>query len=475
MPDNVTRERRQLVALFGAEVIDSPGRARLQRGDRPGQAPGRQGPALRDALPVRQPGQPPRPRGDDRPGDPADCPELDVFVAGLGTGGTLMGVGRFLRRAKPGVRIVAAEPLPGETVQGLRSLDDGFVPEVFDPTCSTAKYLVTNRDADRRRCASCSIARGSSPGRRPAPSSSPRRAWRATMEAGTIVALLPDGGWKYLSAGTFDRDLDELEDATRGRRQLVVSGDSPARRPASGPGCPGLRRDPRRRSSTTPGARSRTRPAGDRGRADGRGRRPRAPLGAAPQRGGLALPLRDRPGATCSALTIETDDADEVVLGDRPFPRRLAGAPVADRPRAGALPGRAVPPRLARPAEADPGTGGRASRAWRIVDGGVTRSRWARRDDRPGRRLYWRLALGLRRSCRYGVRWNAQRHRRSPPWPTHPCRRGGQEARTSSAALRVSRENIAISSASPRRNRNAPGGPRGRLGRGSPRGHRPAR
>ena len=70
-----------------------------------------------------------------------------MFVAGLGTGGTLMGVARFLARAKPGVRIVAAEPLPGENVQGLRSLDDGFVPEILDPDLLDAKYLVSNRDA----------------------------------------------------------------------------------------------------------------------------------------------------------------------------------------------------------------------------------------------------------------------------------------------------------------------------------------
>ena len=102
----------------------------------------------------------------------ADCPEIDVFVAGLGTGGTLMGVARFLRRAKPGVRIVAAEPLPGENVQGLRSLDDGFVPEILDPNLLDAKYLVSATATRSPRCATWSIARGSSPGRRAAPSSS---------------------------------------------------------------------------------------------------------------------------------------------------------------------------------------------------------------------------------------------------------------------------------------------------------------
>ena len=77
----------------------------------------------------------------------ADCPEVDAFVAGLGTGGTLMGVGRRLRRHNPGVRIFASEPLPGESVQGLRSLDEGFIPEIFDPTIIDGKILVSNVDA----------------------------------------------------------------------------------------------------------------------------------------------------------------------------------------------------------------------------------------------------------------------------------------------------------------------------------------
>src|SRR4029079_1479201 len=77
----------------------------------------------------------------------ADCPEIDAFVAGLGTCGTLVGVARSLREGKPGVRIVPAEPLPGEKVQGLRSLDDGFIPEILDPSLLDAKYLVSSRDA----------------------------------------------------------------------------------------------------------------------------------------------------------------------------------------------------------------------------------------------------------------------------------------------------------------------------------------
>ena len=90
----------------------------------------------------------------------ADCPEIDVFVAGLGTSGTLMGVARFLRERKPGVRIVAAEPLPGEKVQGLRSLDEGFVPEILDPSMLDAKYLVSQRATRSPRCATSSFREG---------------------------------------------------------------------------------------------------------------------------------------------------------------------------------------------------------------------------------------------------------------------------------------------------------------------------
>ena len=127
-----------------------------------------------------------------------------------------MGVARYLREHKPGVRIVAAEPLPGEKVQGLRSLDEGFVPEILDPTLLDAKYLVSNRDAIDGAPRPGLHARASSRG----PScgavlvAAAREAQK--MDRGTIVALLPDGGWKYLSAGhvhdaTSTRWSDDLE------------------------------------------------------------------------------------------------------------------------------------------------------------------------------------------------------------------------------------------------------------------------
>jgi cysteine synthase len=215
MPDNVTSERRQLAAVFGAEIIDSPG------------ALGSNGAiALAKRLVAEDPryvmpyqyGNEANPRVHEETTGPeilADCPEIDVFVAGLGTGGTLMGVARFFRRAKPSVRIIAAEPLPGENMQGLRSLDEGFVPEILDPSLLDGKFLVSNRDAvaalrDLVRLEG--IFAGPSCG---AVLVAAARV-AASMERGTIVTLLPDGGWKYLSVGTFTRDLDEMEDDFEG-------------------------------------------------------------------------------------------------------------------------------------------------------------------------------------------------------------------------------------------------------------------
>jgi len=215
MPDNVTNERRQMAALFGAEVIDSPG------------ALGSNGAiALAKHLVAKderfvmpyQYGNEANPLAHYETTGPeilADCPEIDTFVAGLGTGGTLMGVSRYLRERKPGVRIVAAEPLPGEKVQGLRSLDDGFIPEILDPSLIDAKYLVSNLDALtalRELVFREGIFAGPSCGA--VLVAAAREA--SAMTSGTIVALLPDGGWKYLSAGTFTTDFADMEDALEG-------------------------------------------------------------------------------------------------------------------------------------------------------------------------------------------------------------------------------------------------------------------
>ena len=215
MPDNVTQERRQMAALFGAEVIDSPGAL----GSNGAIALAKHLAAKDDrfVMPYQYGNEAnPQAHYDGTAAEIVrDCPEVDVFVAGLGTGGTLMGVSRYLREHKPGVRVVAAEPLPGENVQGLRSLDEGFIPEILDPTLIDAKYLVSNRDAIaalRELVFREGIFAGPSCGA--VLVAAAREAKQ--MTGGTIVVLLPDGGWKYLSAGTFTTDFDEMEGALEG-------------------------------------------------------------------------------------------------------------------------------------------------------------------------------------------------------------------------------------------------------------------
>jgi cysteine synthase B len=211
MPDNTTQERSQLLRLYGAEIVYSPGEEGSNGAIRLAQQI-----AADDAglfMPYQY-GNPANPRAHEQGTGPeilAAVPQLDAFVAGLGTGGTLTGVGRFLRRARPGSRIIAAEPLPGEQVQGLRSLDDGFVPPVLDESVLDDRRLVSNRDAllgVRRLMREEGIFAGLSSGA----AIHVALQVAAEMDEGQVVVLLADGGWKYLSTGLWSRDLDELEE-----------------------------------------------------------------------------------------------------------------------------------------------------------------------------------------------------------------------------------------------------------------------
>jgi len=211
MPDNTTEERTQLLRLYGAEIVYSPGSQGSNGAIRLAERLAAEDPDL--FMPFQY-GNPANPRAHEEGTGPeilSQVPDLDVFVAGLGTGGTLTGVGRFLKRQRPGTRIVAAEPLPGEGVQGLRSLAEGYVPPILDASLLDDRILVSNREALiglRRLMRSEGIFAGLSCG------AVIHVALRvaAEMEEGTIVALLPDGGWKYLSTGLWTRDLDELDD-----------------------------------------------------------------------------------------------------------------------------------------------------------------------------------------------------------------------------------------------------------------------
>jgi [CysO sulfur-carrier protein]-thiocarboxylate-dependent cysteine synthase len=143
-----------------------------------------------------------------------DLPEITHFVAGLGTGGTLTGTGRRLKEAKPGVQVIAAEPHPGDAVQGLRSLDEGFIPPVLDADVLDRKILVTSDDAvsmTRRLSEQEGVFAGISSG---AVLHAALRVARG-LEHGELVCLFADSGWKYLSLGVWSQPLDSAQEAVR--------------------------------------------------------------------------------------------------------------------------------------------------------------------------------------------------------------------------------------------------------------------
>jgi cysteine synthase B len=216
LPENVSHERRQLLAVWGADVIPSPA------------SQGSNG-AMREAkrLAAQHPewwfpyqyGNPSNPKAHYEGTGPEiwrDCPEVTHFVAGLGTGGTLMGAGRFLKERNPDVQVWAVEPPAGETVDGLKSLDDGFVPEVITDNDGFSlldrKMIVRQRDSVLwvRKLTEVGVFAGISAGAVVA------AAVRAVqeIEEGAVVALVADGGWKYLSTGAWSDDLDAAADRT---------------------------------------------------------------------------------------------------------------------------------------------------------------------------------------------------------------------------------------------------------------------
>jgi cysteine synthase B len=209
LPENVSVERRQLLEIFGAEVVLSPGEEGSNGAVRMAQRLAKESD---DVAFLYQYGNPANPRAHERGTGPEiwrDCPEVTHFVSGLGTTGTLMGVGRFLKAQNPAVEVWAVEPPSGELVQGLRNLDDGFVPPVFDPDVLDRKLIVRPRQSiewTRRLTREAGIFAGISSGA--AMAGAARAA--AEVDEGVIVTVLADGGWKYLSTGAWTDDLDEV-------------------------------------------------------------------------------------------------------------------------------------------------------------------------------------------------------------------------------------------------------------------------
>jgi cysteine synthase B len=210
LPDNVTEERIQLLRMYGAEIVYSEG------------AKGSNG-AVEMALDMAekdpsyympyQYGNEANPRAHYEGTAPEILDELDgvaAFVAGLGTGGTLMGNGRRLKEENPETLVVAAEPMQGELVQGLRSLDDGFIPPILDVEMLDRKIMVDNHDAiawTQRLLHEEGVFAGVSSG---AIASVAVRIG-SELEGGNVVFLIPDDGWKYLSSGVYTQPLEEIE------------------------------------------------------------------------------------------------------------------------------------------------------------------------------------------------------------------------------------------------------------------------
>jgi [CysO sulfur-carrier protein]-thiocarboxylate-dependent cysteine synthase len=215
MPENTSPERRQLLRMWGAEVVSSPAAGGSNEAVAIAKQLASEHP---DWVMLYQYGNPANAEAHYLGTGPeilADLPEVTHVVAGLGTTGTLMGVGRYFAEHKPDVKIVAAEPRYGELVYGLRNIDEGFVPELYDAEFVTTRFSVGARDSIRRvreLLEREGIFAGLSTGAiLHAGLGMAARAVKAG-ESADIVIIVPDAGWKYLSTGAYDEDIDATED-----------------------------------------------------------------------------------------------------------------------------------------------------------------------------------------------------------------------------------------------------------------------
>ncbi|MFZ1653570.1 MAG: pyridoxal-phosphate dependent enzyme [Candidatus Nanopelagicales bacterium] len=220
MPENTPKERAQLLRMWDAEVIYSTAEGGSNEAVRVAKTLSAEHP---DWVMLYQYGNPDNAMAHYQGTGPeilSDLPTVTHFVAGLGTTGTLMGAGRFLRERVPDIQIVAAEPRYGELVYGLRNLDEGFVPELYDPSVLTTRYSVGPREAVRRTRELLSeegIFAGISTGAiLHAALAMAAKAVKAGQRA-DIAFIVCDGGWKYLSTGAYEGTLEEAEDALDGQ------------------------------------------------------------------------------------------------------------------------------------------------------------------------------------------------------------------------------------------------------------------
>ena len=220
MPENTSEERRQLLRMWGAEIVSSPAAGGSNEAVRVAKQVAEEHP---DWVMLYQYGNPANALAHYEGTAPEileDLPSVTHFVAGLGTTGTLMGAGRFFREHKPDVRIVAAEPRYGELVYGLRNLDEGYVPELYDATVLTRRFSVGTRDSVLRTRQLVEVEGmfvGFSTGAvLHAALAVAHQALKAGRRA-DVVFLVADGGWKYLSTGAYGGTLAEAESALEGQ------------------------------------------------------------------------------------------------------------------------------------------------------------------------------------------------------------------------------------------------------------------
>jgi cysteine synthase B len=219
LPANVSPERRQLLVAWGAEIVESPGAEGSNGAVRRAQALAADHP---DWVFLYQYANPANPRAHYTTTGPeilSDVPEITHFVAGLGTSGTLMGVGRYLKERRPDVQVWAVEPPSGEVVDGLRSLEDGYVPPVFTDNGGAdlldRKVIVRLRESVEwtRRLTEVGLFTGLSSG---AIMAGAVKCARSLGDAtATIVTVVCDDGWKYLSTGAWSDDVDDVVERAR--------------------------------------------------------------------------------------------------------------------------------------------------------------------------------------------------------------------------------------------------------------------
>lgn len=209
MPDAVSQERIELLQAFGAEIIYSPGDLGTNGSVAMAKEVAAANPDWFTPFQYENDNNPRAHYETTGPEIIADLPDLDAFVSGLGTGGTLTGTGRRLKEYNPAIRVIAAAPHPGDMVQGLRSLEEGYIPPVFDESVLDGRIVVDSETSFRMTkelAQRVGIFAGISSG------AAVRAAQRAAerMDRGKVVVLLADGGWKYLSTGLWTRDYADI-------------------------------------------------------------------------------------------------------------------------------------------------------------------------------------------------------------------------------------------------------------------------